>query len=146
MSLNTDGVLYYSEAGGVASAAAGGYTGDGSGSFTLFCGFSPKWVKIVDITGVLVYEWIQGMPATNSVKTVTGGTTTIDTNSAIVSGSSIITETTAGVYKPGSQGPGGGTLVNTTIVKESPNTSGARLTIGSVCNVSAHVYAYTILG
>lgn len=47
------------------------------------CGFSPMQVDIVDVTGVLLWHWQLGMPATNSIKTATGAVT-VDATSAIV--------------------------------------------------------------
>jgi hypothetical protein len=44
------------------------------------CGFAPKEVECIDVTGVLVWRWMLGMPASNSIKTATGATT-IDTAS-----------------------------------------------------------------
>ena len=46
------------------------------------CGFQALAVDVTDVTGVLMWHWQLGMPATNSVKTATGATT-IDTSGAI---------------------------------------------------------------
>jgi hypothetical protein len=74
-----------------ASARADGIVNFASGSFTsdntdtiVALGFTPRWVKVVNTTDVIVWEKIAGMPAVNSVKTVTAGTTTMDAGSAII--------------------------------------------------------------
>lgn len=45
-------------------------------------GFAPKEVEAIDVTGVLVWRWQLGMPASNSLKTATAAVT-VDTGSAI---------------------------------------------------------------
>ena len=47
-------------------------------------GFAPMLVRIIDVTGVIVWQWKYGMPATNTLKQVASGALTIDTTSAIV--------------------------------------------------------------
>jgi hypothetical protein len=142
MSLNTSGITPYSQSAGIVNAAAGAYTGDGSGSILVNVGFTPRRVKVFDITDATTYEWVEGMPATNSFKVVTAGTMTVDTNSAVVTNGAIVTVTETGVYPPGQQVPGDSTLVNTSVIYESPNLALPQLTLGPVCNVSAKVYAW----
>jgi hypothetical protein len=36
-------------------------------------------VKVINMTDVIVWEWHRGMAATNTLKTVAAGTTTVDT-------------------------------------------------------------------
>jgi hypothetical protein len=57
----------------------GYFTSDGN-VVQINCGFAPLEVECIDVTGVLVWRWQRGMPATNSIKTATGATT-IDTAS-----------------------------------------------------------------
>jgi hypothetical protein len=72
-----------SQAMGVDNFASGSFTSDNTATI-VNVGFKPRWVKVVNTTDVIVWEKIEGMAAANSVKTVTAGTTTIDTGSAIV--------------------------------------------------------------
>lgn len=68
---------------GVANFASGSFTSDNTATVVKL-GFDARWVKVVNTTDVIVWEKIEGMAAANSVKTVTAGTTTIDTGSAIL--------------------------------------------------------------
>jgi len=68
---------------GIANFASGSFTSDNSIT-TVTLGFVPRWVKVVNTTDVIVWEKIEGMPAVNSIKTVTAGTTTMDAGSAIL--------------------------------------------------------------
>jgi hypothetical protein len=68
---------------GVMNFQAGSFTSDGTDT-TLELGFVPRWIKVVNSTDVIVWEKIEGMAAVDSIKTVTAGTTTIDTGSAII--------------------------------------------------------------
>jgi hypothetical protein len=45
-------------------------------------GFQPLQVDIIDVTGVLTWSWMLGMPLTNSIKTATAAMT-VDTTGAI---------------------------------------------------------------
>lgn len=72
-----------SQAMGLPNFASGSFTSDNTAT-VVNLGFKPRWVKVVNTTDVIVWEKIEGMAAANSVKTVTAGTTTIDTGSAIL--------------------------------------------------------------
>lgn len=72
-----------SQAAGLANFASGSFTSDNTATVVTL-GFKARWVKVVNTTDVIVWEKIEGMAAANSVKTVTAGTTTIDTGSAIL--------------------------------------------------------------
>ncbi len=72
-----------SKSGGVVNFSSGSFTSDNTAT-TVTLGFKPRWVKVVNTTDVIVWEKIEGMAAANSIKTVTAGTTTIDTGSAIL--------------------------------------------------------------
>lgn len=72
-----------SQAMGLANFASGSFTSDNTAT-VVNLGFKARWVKVVNTTDVIVWEKIEGMAAANSVKTVTAGTTTIDTGSAIL--------------------------------------------------------------
>lgn len=72
-----------SQAMSIADFASGSFTSDNTATIVTL-GFKPRWVKVVNSTDVIVWEKIEGMAAANSVKTVTAGTTTVDTGSAIL--------------------------------------------------------------
>lgn len=148
MTLNALGISPLMVAGGVASSAFGQYTGDGSGAITVALGFTPIWVKVFDWTDGTTYEWSAGAPATDSIKTTnaTPPVVSVDTNSAVVSNHNIQSVSSAGVYPPGTQGPGDGTLINTTVEVDSPNLALPQLVLGSVCNVNAKAYTFVALG
>jgi hypothetical protein len=146
MTLNASGIGAYGQQGSVSNFANGGYTGDGSGSIAVAVGFTPRWVKVVDYTGVVVWEWFADLPATIAVKTVTGGTTTMDTNSAIVTNGAQVTVTEMATGAPGSQEPGEGTTGTTTVTYDNPVLANPQLVFGSALNTSAHVYAWVAQG
>lgn len=146
MTLNASGIGAYGQAASVVNFANGGYTGDGSGSILVNVGFTPRWVKVVDVTDATTYEWFADMPATDSLKTVTGGTMTIDTNSAIVTNGAQVTVTEVATGIPGAQAPGEGTQGTVSITYDNPNLANPQLTFGSVCNTSAKVYAWVAQG
>lgn len=68
---------------GITNIATGSFTGAGA-QVEVDVGFKPRYIKIVDETNVITWEKVEGMAAANSVKTVTAGTTTVDTGSAIL--------------------------------------------------------------
>ena len=47
--------------------ASGTYTGDGSTSAQLNIDWTPKYVKLIDLTDVFSWEWVQGMPANDTI-------------------------------------------------------------------------------
>jgi len=71
------------QAAGVVNLASGSFTSDNTATVVTL-GFKARWIKVVNTTDVIVWEKIEGMPAVNSVKTVTAGTTTMDAGSAIL--------------------------------------------------------------
>lgn len=90
-----------SQAAGVLNFASGSFTSDNTAA-VVSVGFKPRWIKVVNTTDVIVWEKIEGMAAANSVKTVTAGTTTVDTGSAILintDGTFTISSTAAGNSK-----------------------------------------------
>lgn len=68
---------------GITEFSSGSFTGDG-GITTINLGFKPRYVKVFNATGVIVWEKFEGMAANTTIKTVTAGTTTTDTTSAIL--------------------------------------------------------------
>lgn len=70
---------------GIVNTISGTITSSGSAAAaTISLGFVPRKVKVIDITGVIIWEKLADMAASNTIKTVTAGTTTVDTGSAIV--------------------------------------------------------------
>lgn len=61
---------------------AGSFTGTGA-AVVIPVGFYPSHIQVVNWTGVIKWEWMAGAPATDTMKTVTAGTETSDTTSAI---------------------------------------------------------------
>lgn len=146
MTLNASGIGAYGQQGSVSNFANGGYSGDGSGSIQVAVGFTPRYVKVWDITGVISYEWAADFPATDSIKVVTGGTTTVDANSAVVTNGAQVTVTEVATGAPGSQEPNDGTQGTVSIIYDNPVLANPQLVLGSVCNVSGHVYAWVAQG
>lgn len=72
-----------SQAAGITEFATGVATGDGT-ALTITVGFKARAVQVFDVTGVIMWEWMEGMPATNTIKTIAAGTMAVDTGSAIV--------------------------------------------------------------
>jgi hypothetical protein len=142
MSNNTVGVQALSQSGGVVSFASGLYTGDGSGSMQVYIGFMPRHVFVLDVTDNTSWEWMEGMPATDTLKNA-AGTQTIDTGSAIVTSSDIITVTEVEPEgTPGQQGPGEGNQGTVTISIDSPLKTTPNLTLATGLNTSAKVYVW----
>lgn len=72
-----------SRSGSIVNFSSGSFTSDNT-ACVVTVGFVPRWVKVVNSTDVIVWEKIEGMAAANCIKTVTAGTTTVDTGSAIL--------------------------------------------------------------
>lgn len=68
---------------GIARGVCGTSTGDGT-ALVVSLGFKPKMVVVYNQTDAVKWEKIDGMVDANSIKTVTAGTQTTDTTSAIV--------------------------------------------------------------
>lgn len=71
------------QSGGMANLATGSFTSDNTATEVVL-GFSPRYVKVFNATDVIVWEKTHTMTDAQSIKTVTAGTTTLDTTSAIV--------------------------------------------------------------
>lgn len=133
------------QAASIASSAYGKYTGDGSGNISIPLGFSPNYIKVFNETDNTTWEWNAGMSATISCKNV-AGTQTMDTGSAIVSNHVITTNTTVGVYDPGGNGAGDGTIINTSVTVDAPDATLPRMLLATGLNTSAKVYNWVALG
>ena len=53
-------------------------------AYTATVGFTPSYVRYVNLTTRVEFEWYSGMAATYTLKTVAAGTRTADTGSGIV--------------------------------------------------------------
>lgn len=49
-------------------------------------GFKPRYVKIINLTDRISYEWFQGMAADSAIKIIADGTATLETSAAITAG------------------------------------------------------------
>lgn len=81
----------YTGAGTIAASCknAGGIINQANGFFTsnnnatqINLGFRPLKITLINITDVIKWEWFYGFGATQALKTVTGGTMTVDTGTA----------------------------------------------------------------
>jgi hypothetical protein len=70
---------------GRANMASGTLTSDNT-AVAVKLGFKPRFVKVYNVTDVIIWETTGTMPATAAIKVITAGTTTVDTGSAIVIG------------------------------------------------------------
>lgn len=66
----------------IAECVYGSFTGDGTAT-TVTLGFNPSHIIVFNETDAMRWEKFGDMVAANSIKTVTAGTTTTDTTSAI---------------------------------------------------------------
>lgn len=76
-------VTYSKRTDGIMNAACAAFTSDNAAQ-TVTLGFVPSHVKVINETDVIIWEKIGNQAAANCIKTVTAGTTTLDTGSAIV--------------------------------------------------------------
>lgn len=70
---------------GVVNKATGTVAADGT-ILVVRLGFTPRTVKIINITDVIVWEKHHNMAASTTLKTVAAGTKTADTTTAITIG------------------------------------------------------------
>lgn len=69
---------------GIPRMAVGGYiTSDTAAAFDITCGFTPRWVRVVNETSGDMYEWYDGMASAEAIKTVAAGTRSIITTLGI---------------------------------------------------------------
>lgn len=71
------------KADGIQGLCTGSLTGDAAAN-TITCGFVPSEVTVINETDATLWRKFDPMVAANSIKTVTAGTLTVDTGSAIV--------------------------------------------------------------
>ena len=101
--------------------ATGTFTGDGSATAAINLGFTPKYFKLFDLTDVFSWEWVQGMPATDTWYQTGSADPAIDTNNVISTNGKLFSVTSAGVYSPTGNGSGDGTLINTSLSVWGPD-------------------------
>lgn len=80
-----------SNSNGVNCFAVGKITSDASAAaaVTITLGFTPRYIKFVNLTDRITEEWFEGMASASSLHTVAAGTMTLETvNGIAVSGSS----------------------------------------------------------
>lgn len=69
---------------GIPQMVAMSFTSDGAAA-TLSLGFKPTFVKVINETDTIVWEWLKGMAATKTIKyNGTGPAITTDTGTAIL--------------------------------------------------------------
>src|SRR5690606_11933254 len=66
-------VIAESQDGGVSNLAIGEFVGDGTITHVT-TGFLPRYIKLVNLTERITFEWYRGMAATHTLKTVAAGT------------------------------------------------------------------------
>lgn len=68
---------------GIVNHATGSFTGDGT-TTTVTLGFTPRIVRVINVTDRLSDEVYEGMAASNTLHTVAAGTRTLDTGGHVV--------------------------------------------------------------
>lgn len=72
---------------GVVRKASGSRTGTRvAADFTIFLGFIPTYVKVVNITDRVQSEWFAGMNQGDSLKTIANGTRSLETSDGLIVG------------------------------------------------------------
>lgn len=147
MTLNTAGISpVISEPGNFAQMAVGSYTGDGSTSANINLGFTPKFFKLYDLTDVFSWEWVFGMPANDTWYNTGSADAAIDTNNVISTNGALNTVNSPGVYSPSGNGPGDGTLINTTLSVWAPNAANPSCTLTTNGLVNGKSYVWVAFG
>jgi hypothetical protein len=152
MTLVASGVFPVTQSGSVVNHASGTYTGDGTqGAIQVNIGFTPMYVKVINNTDTISYEWMTGMAATDTIKIAANGAATLNTSSCIVTNAVIATATEMAVGAPGSSSADEGTQGTTTVSLWSPNKAVTPLTFtagssGADMNVNAKVYTWIAIG
>lgn len=59
-------------------------------------GFTPRYVKLINATDRIAYEWFDGMAADSMIQTVANGTVTLETSAGLTVGD--LNTTTAGLW------------------------------------------------
>jgi len=157
-----NGVNPLSQSMGIVNFASGSYTGgwvtgnDGAGALTVevHIGFTPRYVKLVNMTTGDQYEWMEGMAATKTLMTTAStGANSIDANSVIVTNSSSVTATEVATAAAGSSGAGLGTFGTTSVTYARPDPTVACLVFtstagqsGAPVNAKDSLYCWQAMG
>jgi hypothetical protein len=70
-------------ASGIKNVSRGSFVGTGAQLDVLICGFRPRKVRLLNITGLCIGEWQESMADASVVKQVTDGTMTVPTTNGI---------------------------------------------------------------
>lgn len=153
MSNVTAGLKATGQQAGVSNFATGSYTGDAAaGTISVAVGFTPRYVRLDNITDGISFEWYEALPATNTIKsTWSSGVVALDTNSLILTNMRIQTSTEVAYPAPGAQTADDGTQGTVSVSYEAPLQSADRLDFvagssGANVNVSAKVYIWMAMG
>ena len=78
-------VTFNSQSAGMANVATGSATSDNTG-LNVRLGFKPRVIKLINVTDLLTWEWVEGMPAATVLLTTgsTGVITANDTGAIVV--------------------------------------------------------------
>jgi len=70
---------------GIVQRAQGRYLDDAGtpGAMAITLGFTPRYVRVINLTDRIEFEWFEGMTATHALKTVAAGTRTLETSGGI---------------------------------------------------------------
>lgn len=140
-----NGVSPLSQSYSITNFASGSYTGgwvtanDGAGAIAMevHVGFTPRYVRLVNMSTGDQYEWMEGMAATKTLLTTAStGVNTIDANSVIVTNASTQTATEMATAAPGYQGAGLGTTGTVSVTYGKPDPTIACLTFNSTAGAS----------
>lgn len=77
---------------GISNVAVGRYiTSSTAAAFDLTVGFTPRYVKIVNVTSGDMMEWFEGMAAASAQKTVAAGTRSLITSLGVTVTGGVVT-------------------------------------------------------
>ena len=140
-----NGIAAMSQSMSLVNFAAGSYIGDwttggdgaGVNAMNVYVGFTPRYVKLVNMDTGDQYEWMEGMAATKTLLTTAStGANSIDGNSVIVTNSSVQVSTEMATGAPGSSGPGEGTTGTVTVTYARPDPKLPNLVFNSTAGAS----------
>jgi hypothetical protein len=144
-----NGVPVLDQSAGVCNFANGYYTGDGNtGGIVVPVGFTPRYVKLWNMTTASSYEWAEGMAATDSISVI-ASTQAVDTSSFVVTNGTIVTVTEVAY---GGNAPGDGTSGTVSVVESSPAPGTPQCTFGTggssaaPANLTGDLYVWVAFG
>jgi hypothetical protein len=103
-------------------------------------------VKLFDLTDVYSWEWVQGMPANDTIYFTGSADMAIDANNVISTNGQLNAVASAGVYSPSGNGPGDGSLINTSLSVWAPNAANPNCTIGTNGLINGKSYVWMAFG